>query len=200
MGGVLACLALAAWAPAAQAGPLVASAPVCEEQLLSQPFLPWLDPINYTLAPDGGFENGADAWRLTGGAATVAGNESYYVRRAGDSHSLKLPSGSSATSSTMCVGLGHPLLRLFVRNTGSLLSTLRVEVKFEDVAGRVHTLPVGVAVGSGSWQPTLPIPVVANLLPLLPGNQTPIRLRFVPQGAGGSWRIDDVYVDPRSRS
>jgi hypothetical protein len=49
-----------------------------------------------------------------------------------------------------------------------------------------------VALNGGSWQPTL---MVANLLPLLPGDHTPVQLRFVPQG-GGAWLIDDVYVDP----
>jgi hypothetical protein len=33
-----------------------------------------------------------------------------------------------------------------------------------------------------------------NLLPLLPGNYTPVEFRFTPQG--GSWQLDDVYVDP----
>jgi len=39
---------------------------------------------------------------------------------------------------------------------------------------------------------------VANLLPLLPGDHTPVALRFVPQG-GGSWLVDDVYVYPFRR-
>jgi hypothetical protein len=38
--------------------------------------------------------------------------------------------------------------------------------------------------------------VVANLLPLLPGNYTPVSFRFRAIG-GGSWWIDDFYVDPR---
>ena len=50
--------------------------------------------------------------------------------------SLKLPSGSSAKSAAMCVGIEHPTLRLFARNTGSPLSALKVEVHFEDCAGR----------------------------------------------------------------
>jgi hypothetical protein len=49
--------------------------------------------------------------------------------------------------------------------------------------------------GGTSWAPTLPQLIVANLPPLLPGEYTPITLRFVPQGAG-SWQIDDLYVDP----
>jgi hypothetical protein len=43
------------------------------------------------------------------------------------------------------------------------------------------------------------MPLVVNLLPLLPGDYTPVAFEFTPQGYGGNWRIDDVYVDPRSR-
>jgi hypothetical protein len=39
--------------------------------------------------------------------------------------------------------------------------------------------------------------IVANLLPLLPGDLTPIRLKFT--SLLGDFRIDDVYVDPRVR-
>lgn len=187
-------------APSAQAGPLVASAGDCDAQELSQPFMPWADPAYYTLAPDGGFEDGGGSWNLDGGAAVVSGNESHHVRDAGDSKSLKLPSGSSATSAVMCVGLEHPTLRLFARNTGSPLSTLRVEVHFEDALGEVHSLPIGVVAGTGSWQPSLPMVLGVNLLPLLPGERTPVAFEFTPQGAGGNWRIDDVYVDPYRRS
>jgi hypothetical protein len=48
--------------------------------------------------------------------------------------------------------------------------------------------------GGSKWTPTLPLPVIANLLPLLPGDLTPVRFRFTP--VGGAWQIDDVYVDP----
>jgi hypothetical protein len=40
------------------------------------------------------------------------------------------------------------------------------------------------------------MPVIANLLPLLPGELTPVRFRFTPVGLGAAWQIDDVYVDP----
>ncbi len=37
---------------------------------------------------------------------------------------------------------------------------------------------------------------MANLLPLLPPDMTAVRFKFAPL-LGGSWQIDDVYVDPR---
>lgn len=192
--------ALFLYPAAAQAGPLVASAPDCDEQVLTQPFLPWADPMHYTLAPDGGFEDGAADWSLSGGAQVVDGNESFYVRDAGDSKALRLPAGSSATSGTICVGIEHPTLRIFARNTGSPLSTLRVSVHFEDASGTVRSAPIGLLAAGGSWQPSVVMPLVVNLLPLLPGERTPVAFEFAPVGSGGNWRIDDVYVDPYRRS
>ena len=66
---------------------------------------------------------------------------------------------------------------------------------FEDAAGHVCSLPVGLLTGTPGWQPTAPMPVVANLLPLLPDGQTPVAFRFTPLG-DGEWSIDDTYVDP----
>jgi hypothetical protein len=37
--------------------------------------------------------------------------------------------------------------------------------------------------------------VVANLLPLLPNNYTAVAFRL--RAVTGTWRIDDVYVDPK---
>jgi hypothetical protein len=194
LAGALCALALAA--PASHAGVLVASAPSCAQAHSSQVFLPWLDIANYQPAPDGGFEAGAKGWSLAG-AATVAGNEPWDVGGSADHGALRVPAGGSATSPTFCVGLEHPTARFFAKRVGgSLLSTLRVDVRFEDALGHAQELPIGlVALNGGSWQPTLPMLLVANLLPLLPGDHTPVQLRFVPQG-GGAWLVDDVYVDP----
>ena len=133
-------------APSAQAGRL-ANAENCTPQELSQPFMPWADPAEYQLAPDGGFEEGGSTWSLEDGAAVASGNESYYVRDAGDTQSLKLPAGSSSKSDVLCVGNEHPTIRLFVRNTGSAFSALKVKVHFEDADGDHHSLPIGLVTG-----------------------------------------------------
>jgi hypothetical protein len=166
-------------------------------QALSRPFLPWLDPANYALAPNGGFEDGG-GWSASGGARVVSGNESYAVRDSTDGYSLSLPPGGSATSPSICIGTLSPTARLFVRNTGSMSSTLRVEVLYRTALGIPGSALVGVVLGSSSWQPTAQLPLLANVtgLPLLTGGSTPISLRFTAQGAGGSWQIDDLYVDP----
>jgi hypothetical protein len=180
--------------PSAHAGPLVASAPNCDPQVWETPFLPWADPASYVLVPTGNLESARD-WTLSGGAGVVSGNETFHVHGAGEAMSLALPTGSSATTAPICVGLEHPTLRFFARNTGSVLSTLAVDVLFEDAAGEVRSLRIAQLAGGARWQPSLPLPVVANLLALLPGERTPVEFRFRPLG-GGDWRIDDVYVDP----
>jgi hypothetical protein len=196
----IACLvSLAVLAPAASAGVLVSSATSCDSQTFEQPFVPWADVASYVIAPNGTFENGSSGWTLSGGASVVLGNESYNVHGAGEARSLALPSGSSATSASMCVGIEHPDLRIFARNTGSSLSTLKVDVLFEDAAGNVQSLTIGTLTGSASWQPSVVMPLVVNLLPLLPNERTAVAFRFTADSAAGSWRIDDVYVDPYRR-
>lgn len=183
----------------AQAGVLVADAPSCEQQVLENPFMPWLDPAAYTLVADGTLESGGAGWTLSGGAGVVDGNETYHVHGADETRALQLVPGSSATSPVICVGLEHPTLRHFVRRaSGSPLSSLRVEVLFEDSAGSVQSLTIGSLGGSDSWQPTPVMVIGASLLPLLPGERTPVAFRFTPEG-DADWWIDDVYVDPYGR-
>jgi hypothetical protein len=187
-------------APAAQAGVLVTEAASCDTYVFEEPFVRWLDPASYVLTPDGTFERGARGWTLSGGARVIKGNEPYYVHRRRESHLLWLPSGSSATTPAMCVGIEYPTLRTFALNRRFVQSALQVEVLFEDVLGDVQSLPIALLNASSTWEPTPPMPVVANLLPLLPNNRTAVAFRFSPQDAAGDWRIDDVYVDPyRSR-
>lgn len=194
---VVAGLTALAAAPAAQAGPLVASAEGCPTAPLEQPFLPWLDPADYVLVPNGTFERGGSQWSLDG-ADVVSGNEPYYVHGAGETKSLSITSGDSATSSTMCVGLNEPTLRMFVRSgSPSLLSRLRVEVLFEDAAGNVQSAQIGSipALTSTSWTPFVPMVIGVNLLALI-GDKTPVQFRVTAQGSA-DWHVDDVYVDPR---
>jgi hypothetical protein len=198
LAGALCALAIAA--QPSHAGVLVASSPSCPATETSHPFLPWLDIASYVPAPDGGLEAGAKGWSLDD-ATVVAGNEPYDVGGNADDSALRIPAGGTAQTPAFCVGLEHPTARFFAKRVGgSLLSSLRVDVQFEDALGKTHYLPIGlVALNGGSWQPTLPMLMVANLLPLLPGAHTPVALRFVPQG-GGSWLVDDVYVDPFKRA
>jgi hypothetical protein len=181
--------------PRAHAGVLADAVGSCDGQVLEQPFLPWADPAQYVLAPDGDLARGAKGWALTN-ASVVADAETYDLNDSGTPAALRVGPDGSATSPAMCVSLVHPTLRFLARNDGSALGTLRVDVLFEDLAGRVQSLSIGAVAGGREWTPTLPLPIVANLLALLPGAQTPVAFRFTPQGTDSAWVIDDVFVDP----
>jgi hypothetical protein len=159
---------------------------VCGEGTTSKPYLPWADPMSYVLAPDGGLEQGGAGWSLSRGASVADGNERFHVRGAGDSRSLALPAGASATTPPICAGLDRPTLRFFARRTSGLLPLLKIEVISSSGINVLVALPA-----AGEWQPTLPLPIVAGVV----GDS--MRFRFT--ALGGGFRVDDVYVDPYGR-
>jgi hypothetical protein len=189
----------------ASAGVLVASAPNCDNGPNSQPFAQWNDDNNYFLAPGGNFEGNLGDWSL-GGADTVADQEPWGVAEDGGSNALRIPAGRSVVSPTFCVGLEHPSMRFFAHSSGGGLlgglSQLVVTARVETSLGLVLEVPVGTVsslTGNGTrWNRTPTQIVLASLLPLLPGEHTPIQFRFAAVGSS-AWVIDDVFVDPRAR-
>jgi hypothetical protein len=168
----------------------------CPDRQMSRPFLRWLDPVSYTLAPDGGFEHDGAGWQLRGGADVIAGNESFALSGAGGS-SLYLPSGSSATSPQMCVETLDVFARYVAKNRGTiLLSSLKVDAIVRDGEGHNFTLPAGVNTGGSSWQPSLPAVALLSLLGIVNDGNVTVSFRFTPVGLGAKWQIDDLYVDP----
>ena len=192
-----AAMTASAGAPSAKAASLGISCPTPT----SQPFAPWGDYANYAPAPDGGFENGAAGWALAGGARVVTGNEPYMVGGPGQSHTLSLPAGSSATSPPMCIGLLSSGMRLFIQNTGATSSDLRVQVIYRGGVGSLlgtlgSTLGISdraTFAGASTWQPSPHFLMAGGLVPLLTQY---VQFRFTPLSTGGNWRIDDVYLDP----
>ena len=184
---LLAALAAAFLVPAspAQAGLLPG---LCQDERVSQVFLPWLDAMSYVAAPDGGLEAGGAGWTLREGAEVVPGNEPFQVGGAGDLRSLSIPAGASATTARTCRGVDRPTLRFFARRTSGRLPVLRVEA----VHGTTAVLVGTIAAGS-DWQPTAPLLLPLNLLPDL-GDEGSLAFRFT--ASGGGFAIDDVYVDP----
>jgi hypothetical protein len=184
----------------AQANPLSILPGSCGNQVESHPFARWGDNNSYTLVPGGSFDAGGLPWALSSGANVVAGNESYYVNASSDHSSLSLPSGSSATSLPVCASIYDPTLRLFASNTGAASSSLRVEALYPGLLGGVQVARLGELSGTSTWQPSPELQLTAaNLLATLSLQRTVIAFRFTPEGTGGQWRIDDVYVDPRMR-
>jgi hypothetical protein len=181
-------------AGSAHASLLVADGENCGQYTSSQVFLPWADPANYTLSPGGDFENANGQWALAGASRVAGDNEPFQVGGANDHSSLSLPSGSVAVSQPLCVGLAEPTLRLFVKQvSGPALAGLRVEALFDDATGETQSLRIGTLGAGSGWTLSPQMAIVANLLPLL-DEGTPVAFRFTP--LGGSFRIDDVYVDP----
>jgi hypothetical protein len=166
----------------------------------TQPFLQWTDLAFYTFVPNGGFEDNAAGWALSGGASIVAGNESFFVRGSG-SRSLALPAGSSVTSPRMCIGLLSSKMRFFVKNAGSQASRLKVQIIYGGgvgglVGGLGSTLgisDVGSIAAGKAWQPSSQVPMLGGALPLL---TQWVQFRFKPADSSGGWRIDDIYLDP----
>jgi hypothetical protein len=186
-------------AASAHASLLVAPGEDCNQYTSSQVFLPWADVANYTLAPGGDFENAASStsWDVSNASRVTTDNESYYVGSSNDHSSMAIGNGGVATSPAMCVGLQNPTLRVFYKRTsGSTLSTLRVEALFEDAYGNTQSLTIGTLGGTGAWTLSPQMVIGANLLPLL-DDGTPVAFRF--SAYGGSFQIDDAYVDPWSR-
>jgi hypothetical protein len=182
-------------APPAHAGLLVETVGSCNAPV-SKPFAKFGDTADYKAVPGGSFEVGDAAWKLSR-ASIVSGNQTSAPRKSSDRRSLKLTPLASATSPAVCVGLEHPTLRYFVRSSG-LLPLMTVEVLAETELGLVVPVPIGVGLLGSTWRPSMRHLVVANLLPLLPDNYTPVAFRF--RAVTGTWYIDDVYVDPKRRS
>jgi hypothetical protein len=196
-------LAAAVTAMAGAAAPAHAALGISCPYPTSKPFMspPWRDGTSYALAPGGDFETGAAGWTLTGGARVVAGNESFDVGGPGQTHSLSLPAGSSATSPPMCIGVLSDGMRLFTSNTGKSASKLRVQVIYGGGAGALLGA-VGVTLGisdvqnltsTGAWERSENTPMLGGIVPLLTSN---VRFRITPLDTTGNWRIDDVYLDP----
>jgi len=176
-----------------------ASAQACDYDGAEQVFKPWGDSHSYVLAPDGGFEAGGAGWSLSGGAATVAGNESFYLNDSGDSRSLSLPAGSSAVSPSICMSIDTPIFRLFARNTGDPSAGLRVEASYK-LLGLLRTKTLSTVYAGPSWAPSQQLSTVLTLSTVV-GTLIPssIQIRITPVGSGGSWQVDDLYIDPFAR-
>jgi len=168
----------------------------CTARSESAVFSRWNDSANYFLMPNGGFENGATEWKLTGGASVVTGNETWKVRNSADNHSLRIPYGATAESRTICVSKGEDVIRLFVKNPGVRGSILHVEVivRNPDNGAVAQTaFDVNGDAAPLGWAPTMRLGIAQRWSST--GNQE-LTFVFSTRGTPATWQIDDVYVDP----
>jgi hypothetical protein len=160
----------------------------CNLSPLSQPFMPWLDPSSYELAPGGDFES--SSWQLTGGAQLVPGSESFDATGTQGDSSLSLPAGASAESPVTCVDAAYPTVRMFTSGTG----LVAVSVVYGDLA-----IPAGVAASlGGGWQASLPALTSSALVAATQDGSAPVSIKLTT--LLGNVRVDDVFVDPWNRS
>jgi hypothetical protein len=178
---------------AATAAPAQAASLTCPAEPTAREFSRWLDPSQYAAVPGGSFE--ADGWTLAGGARRVSGQHPWNPAGTGV---LELPAGAKAVSPPFCIAVDRPTVRMFARNTGSPLGALNARLIVPTLLGDLR-LPIGLALDpQDRWAPTLPMPVLVNLLTLL-GGPGYVRLELSSGGAGAGWQVDDVYVDPYSK-
>jgi hypothetical protein len=152
-------------------------------------FQPWGDSANYMLMPGGSFEDGTPSWALTGGAKTVSGNESFFLNSKYDKKSLYMPSGSTATTPTMCFAAGDWHLRFVNKGSGQV----RVTVMVNSLLGLVSVLDGGTVRPGATWTPS---PRVGLLLSNVGGLLTTKAIAFRFAASGGTSQIDDAYLDP----
>ncbi|HSC50164.1 MAG TPA: hypothetical protein VLD16_07870 [Gaiellaceae bacterium] len=191
----VAIVAALATASTAKAGLLsTGSASYCDPTA-SQVFAPWGDSSYYARLFNGSFEGGSTGWNLSGGARIVSGNEPFFVGDADDSHSLLLPSGSSATSATVCFALADWHLRLFARNVGSTRGQLHVQVVVPSLLGVLSVLDGGTVSAGDTWQPSPRLALLLSNVTSLLGTKA-VAFRFTPVGTGAAFQLDDVYLDP----
>lgn len=168
--------------PAAAQASLINLKP-CNTSALSQPFAPWGDNASYELAPGGDFES--SGWNLSGSASVVPGSEPFAATGTLGQYSLSVPAGSSATSPLTCVDAAYPTVRLFVGGTG----TAAVSVVYDGIP-----IPAGLAIGGGTWTPSLPMVTQAAILGALSGGSAQVSIQVT--ALTGDPQIDDVFIDP----
>lgn len=161
-----------------------------------QVFAPWQDTNKYILMTGGAFERGIAALPHKGGVRAVAGNETFFANAKTDRYSLSLPTGSSVTLHAKCVRMLYPIIRFFVTNTGDPSAVLRVTVSYRDKRGVKRTVRLGDVKGTAEWQPTAMLAFLDPKAALATQSNGNIWLTIAPVGAGGVWRIDDVFIDP----
>jgi hypothetical protein len=184
----LAVLVAALLPPVATAGSLLGLNNDCGAT--SQPFAQFGDYRNYFFGANGGLENGAAGWSVSGGRI-VDGNETYFTHSRSDDSSLQLPAGSSAATPQLCQETTSSVVRFFLRSPDG--GSVRVQLVARNLLGQViGILNVATVSPGASWQPGPAILNLQSLLALL--GVSSLQIKFVT--LNGTVQVDDIYVDP----
>jgi hypothetical protein len=197
--GLLGAVALAILPVASAKATSLINTDPCDSAALTQPFAGFGDSNYYKAVPGGDFEGSLSGWTLTGGAARVAGSETFGATGVVGHSSMYLPAGASVQSPYTCVDAAYPMFRLFGRNNG-LLSIVAVSIVYKEPLVGPVAVPVGTIALTGSWAPSarmLTLSAVQGIVNgLLIGKTPQVALRF--SALTGSSRIDDVFIDPHA--
>jgi hypothetical protein len=178
----------------AKTGKLAAAAD-CSFGEPSQVFLPWGDPANYSLVPQGDLSS-TSGWSLK----NVELSPDHDPFSPGSGSLLLAKGDSEAVTPVMCVSLDHPTLRLFLADRGGNgKANLQVKVIYEGVDGHTHDLTLANLKVDEEWQPSVVIPIGVNLLATASANNwTPVAFDFKVHGLqkNETFSLDGVYVDP----
>lgn len=172
----------------------------CISPALGQTFRPWNDYDWYY--PLGGGDMESDLyWNRGWGTKFVYDNETRYVNsNSANRRSLEIGSGSSASITSNCVPAAMKF-RLFMKAPNTIGSKLTIKVTARDpltgatknvswsygADGRTNWL-LSAGLAGGHDGPILPEQAGSSLLQTITVT--------VSVSGGGSWRVDDFYVDP----
>ena len=179
------------------ASPAVAAA-ACASGSESTAFAQFGDAAQYMPVPSGSFDATAPGWSLSK-AAVVSDHDGYGVSSA--THSLAIESSGSAISPLVCAQSKYPSFRFIVRQlSGGKTAALNVSVRWLNLLGLPISLSAGTVPSNSSWTPS-PVMKLSQSLPLVGGvlGGLGLEVRLAFQASGGSFAIDNVYIDPRMR-
>ncbi len=183
-------VSLVAAAPAASAWTNADAIP-CATRAESQAFSRWGDTRSYFRVSNGGFESALTGWESFG-TSIVAENEPWLLGGGSDGRSVAIPTGGSVTMRPHCVRANEDVVRMLIKSPG-IGSSLTIRATTWNPStgawGWQEQTIWGVSTG---WRPTEPMRFqnVTNTT----GTQL-LSIKVTNLGLG-TWRLDDVYVDP----
>jgi hypothetical protein len=129
----------------------------------------------------------------------ASGHESFKVRASTDAKSLAISPKGLVVSPAFCVSTAHPTFRFFAKRTGGSWGVLNVGLRWSLDGGATQQTQVGSITSGTSWTPTQSFNL-SQILGIWNSDQVgTAQIVFDPEDYGGSWAIDDVYVDPYTR-
>ena len=173
----------------------------CTAPELSNALAGFKDRRSYFLAPEADFHDASlPGWELSGGAAVTGDPSGADVIGDGQTSSLSLPPGSSATSPEMCVDLDYPTFRFFATQLAADTdSALAVDVIYPALSrNNVRQAKRLRLKAKDGWKLSDDVQLEPQRLGKQSGwRRVALRFRNLSGKKPGTFKIDDILVDPR---